>query len=104
MRADNEHRTVSSSTTRSSTCASKRRTTVVALSQLLVVVVAAVVWTVDVVVDAYPVIVQVDEGSQRCFRFNIPEDDEYVDTYVRMDAIVCFICFCKCLFVCEKYC
>ena len=89
MRADNEHRTVSSSSsstvsssTRSSTCATKRRTTVVvALSQLLVVVVAAVVWTVDVVVDAYPVIVQVDEGSQRCFRFNIPEDDEYVDNY-----------------------
>ena len=100
MRADNEHRTVSSST-RSSTCATKRRTTVVVLSQLLAVVVVAAVWTVGVV-DAYPVIVQVDEGSQRCFRFNIPEDDEYVDTYVRMDAIVCF--FCLCLFVCEKYC
>jgi len=25
---------------------------------------------------AYPVIVQVDEKSERCFRFNIPEDDE----------------------------
>jgi p24 family protein delta-1 len=30
------------------------------------------------VVTAYPVIFQVDEGSERCFRFNIPQNEEYV--------------------------
>jgi hypothetical protein len=25
---------------------------------------------------SYPVIIQVDDSSKRCFRFNVPEDDE----------------------------
>lgn len=30
------------------------------------------------VVQSYPVLIAVDEGGQRCFRFNIPAGDEYV--------------------------
>jgi hypothetical protein len=43
-----------------------------AVTALLLCVVA---WTVPTT-NAYPVVVQVDESSKRCFRFNIPEDDE----------------------------
>jgi hypothetical protein len=25
---------------------------------------------------SYPVVIQVDDSSKRCFRFNVPEDDE----------------------------
>jgi hypothetical protein len=35
---------------------------------------------------AYPVILQVDERSDRCFRFNIPEKEEYV---ILCDVILC---------------